>query len=34
MVSFMLAICGAFIGLASFWLVKSLREERMPATAP
>jgi|SRR5215470_8203505 len=26
-VSFMLAICGAIIGLASSWVVKSLREE-------
>jgi len=25
--SFMLAICGALIGLASFWVVRSLREE-------
>jgi hypothetical protein len=25
MVSFVLAICGAFIGRASFWVVKSLR---------
>ena len=27
--SFMLAICGALIGLASFWVVKSLREEKV-----
>jgi MFS family permease len=27
--SFMLAICGAVIGLASFWVVRSLREERV-----
>jgi hypothetical protein len=26
----MLAICGAAIGLASFWGVKSLREASMP----
>jgi hypothetical protein len=25
----MLAICGALIGLASFWVVRSLREERV-----
>ena len=27
--SFMLAMCGAVIGMASFWLVRSLREERV-----
>jgi predicted MFS family arabinose efflux permease len=28
--SFMLAICGALIGLASFWVVRSLRDENVP----
>lgn len=32
-VSFLLAICGSLAGLASFWVVKSLREERI-AVAP
>jgi MFS family permease len=35
--SFMLAICGALVGLSSFWLVRSLREERvaaLPASEP
>jgi MFS family permease len=32
--SFMLAICGAIIGLASFWVVRSLREERLASPAP
>lgn len=33
--SFMLAICGAVIGLATFWTVRSLREERIaPISAP
>lgn len=27
--SFMLAMCSAVIGMASFWLVRSLREERV-----
>lgn len=27
--SFMLAICGALIGLSSFWVVRSLREEKV-----
>jgi len=27
--SFMLAICGAVVGLSSFWVVRSLREERV-----
>jgi MFS family permease len=31
--SFMLAICGALIGLASFWVVRSLREERVASPA-
>jgi len=32
MASFMLAICGAAVGLASFWVVKSLREESPPVS--
>jgi MFS family permease len=32
MTSFMLGICGAAIGLASFWVVKSLREESVPVS--
>ena len=32
--SFSLAICAAVIGLASFWVVKSLREEPTPAKSP
>jgi MFS family permease len=31
--SFLLAICGSMAGLATFWVVRSLREERI-ATAP
>jgi nitrate/nitrite transporter NarK len=36
--SFMLAACAAAVGMASFWVVRSLREERVaipaaPATA-
>ena len=30
-VSFMLAMCAAFIGMLSFWVVRSLREERVPS---
>ena len=29
--SFMLAICAAVVGLASFWVVRSLREEKAPS---
>jgi MFS family permease len=32
--SFMLAICGALIGLASFWVVRSLREEKLATMSP
>jgi hypothetical protein len=32
MASFMLGICGAAVGLASFWVVKSLREESLPVS--
>jgi MFS family permease len=35
--SFVMAICGALVGLSSFWLVRSLREEKTaaaPAAAP
>jgi MFS family permease len=35
--SFLLAICGSVAGLATFWVVRSLREERIataPASAP
>ena len=31
--SFLLAICGSLAGLSTFWVVRSLREERI-ATAP
>jgi hypothetical protein len=33
----MLAMCAAFIGMLSFWVVRSLREERVaipPASEP
>jgi len=33
-VSFMLAICGCLAGLASFWVVRSLREERIAVAPP
>jgi len=32
--SFALAICGALIGLASFWVVRSLRDERVATMSP
>ena len=32
--SLMVAICAAFIGLASFWVVRSLREEKAPTPTP
>ena len=31
--SFLVAICGSLAGLATFWVVRSLREERI-AVAP
>jgi len=33
-VSFALAICGCLAGLASFWVVRSLREERIAVAPP
>jgi MFS family permease len=32
--SFALAICGALVGLSSFWLVRSLREEQIMTVPP
>ena len=32
--SFMLAICGSLAGLASFWVVRSLREETLATISP
>jgi MFS family permease len=32
--SFVVAICGALVGLASFWVIRSVREERVATMSP